>query len=387
MTQHQERKLHTHTHLVTVARSELGGTFRSPLNDTSLSLIGDCVMRPRSTGDRNRSHSGKPRHKRAKPQTSSDSDGSRPAHFPPITSSAPNNSSSESSQPKPTFFSPMLMPVQPPYYSVPPQPGAMQPHGVPVVVQPEQTQSVMQVMNPFMSPVMAVIVPYPTNYTIYPQAVPAVAPHGLVPPPFAHPSFMSLMDNPPAQLGPSSMPSAPGAPPSSPISSQWPEEDVDGAQPTALFSSSRSSSPLQLNLLQEELPKPNAPQSNTGRAESLHEQRAKVVTLSENKLGMCNVTIRTMARLTLDSGLFIRLEGVKSLSVMFFLKEDAPSDSGNQDARSTSSVLLDLLLHEDARSGTGSNASGSGSAESGGSLGSGSGLGSNGTSTSHTGTE
>lgn len=110
-----------------------------------------------------------------------------------------------------------------------------------------------------------------------------------------------------------------------------------------LFSSSRSSSPLQLNLLQEELPKPNEGQSSTGhnRAESLHEHHAN--------------------------------EG------------DNPSDSGNHDTQSTSSELLDMLLQEDARSGTGSNASGSGSGESGGSLGSGSGSGSNGTSTSHTG--
>uniref|UniRef100_A0A8C5EUT3 PAS domain-containing protein n=1 Tax=Gouania willdenowi TaxID=441366 RepID=A0A8C5EUT3_GOUWI len=65
-----------------------------------------------------------------------------------------------------------------------------------------------------------------------------------------------------------------------------------------------------------------------------------------------------------------------------FAQGDAPSESGNHDAQSTSSELLDLLLQEDARSGTGSNASGSGSGESGRSLGSGSG--SNGTSTSHT---
>ncbi|KAF5901053.1 period circadian protein 3-like isoform X1, partial [Clarias magur] len=309
---------------------------------------GDYVMRPLSTGDWNRSHSGKPRHKRAKPQASSDSDGSRPAQFLPIASSAPNNYSSESSQPKPNsnVFSPVVMPIQPPYYPVPPQAGAMQP----TVVQPEQTQAVMQVMNPFMSPVVAVIMPYPANYTLYPQAVPGMpdvpsaAPPALVPPPFPYPSFMSLTDNTPAQPDPSSVPSASGELLSSPISSPWLEEDMDGAQPTALFSSSRSSSPLQLNLLQEELPKPNAPQSNAGRAESLREQHAK--------------------------------------------EEDAPSDSGNQeDAQSTSSVLLDLLLHEDACSGTGSNASGSGSGESGGSLGSGSGsgLGSNGTSTSHTG--
>lgn len=74
------------------------------------------------------------------------------------------------------------------------------------------------------------------------------------------------------------------------------------------------------------------------------------------------------------------------ISILFLcLQEDAPSESGNQDAHSTSSEMLDQLLQEDARSGTGSNASGSGSGESGGSLGSGSGLCSNGTSSSHTG--
>nr|QGW67272.1 period 3 [Rhamdia quelen] len=301
---------------------------------------GDYVMR---------SHSGKPRHKRAKPQVSSDSDGSRPGHFLPTTSSAPNNSSSEPFQPKPNFFSPVLMPVQPPYYPVPAQTAAVQPPSVPAVVQPEQTQPqpLVQVINPFMSPVMAVVVPYAGNYAIYPQTVPGVAgvpclTPGVMPHQFPQTSFMPLISNPPVQPVP--VPSAAGASLSSPASSPpWPEEDedVDGAQPTALFSSSRSSSPLQLNLLQEELPKPSAPQSNTARAESLHEQHAQ--------------------------------------------EEDTPGDPGNQDAQSTSSVLLDLLLQEDARSGTGSNVSGSGSGESRGSLGSGSGTRSNGTSTSHTG--
>lgn len=239
-------------------------------------------MRPLSTGDWNRSHSGKPRHKRAKPQASSDSDSSPPGHFLPMTSPAPNNSSSESSNLKPNIFSPILMPVQPPYYPVPPPPEAMQPPDVPVGGQPEQMQPVMQVMNPFMSPVMAVIMPYPGSYTIYSQAVPGmpgvpgVPSSGLVPPQIPYPSFMPLIDNPPAQTGPSLMPSAPGTLLSAPISSPWPEEDMDGAQPTALFSSSRSSSPLQLNLLQEELPNPNALHSSTGRAESLQEQHDKV---------------------------------------------------------------------------------------------------------------
>ncbi|KAI4904845.1 hypothetical protein NFI96_018230 [Prochilodus magdalenae] len=277
----------------------------------------------------NTSHSGKPKHKRPKPQCSSDSDASPPGMCPPLCSPAPNNSSSESS--KPNFISPMLMPVQPPYYPMPAPPSAEQPPGtVPMVLQPEQMQPMqplVQVMNPF--PIVAVILPYPGNY-VYPQGVAGV--QGIGPPPFFHqPPCMSMV-NTPSQVGPSGMPPAPTTLMSSPILSPWQGEDLDPAQPTALFSSSRSSSPLQLNLLQEELPKPSEPQSSTGRPESLHEQHAK--------------------------------------------GEDAPSESANQDAQSTSSVMLDLLLHEDARSGSG---------ESGGSLGSGSGLGSNGTSTSHTG--
>ncbi|XP_059391446.1 period circadian protein homolog 1-like isoform X3 [Carassius carassius] len=56
-------------------------------------------------------------------------------------------------------------------------------------------------------------------------------------------------------------------------------------------------------------------------------------------------------------------------------KENGETNESNQDAMSTSSDLLDLLLHEDSRSGTGSAASGSGSSGTGCS---GSGLGSSG---------
>ncbi|XP_052418309.1 period circadian protein homolog 1 isoform X2 [Carassius gibelio] len=56
-------------------------------------------------------------------------------------------------------------------------------------------------------------------------------------------------------------------------------------------------------------------------------------------------------------------------------KENGETNESNQDAMSTSSDLLDLLLHEDSRSGTGSAASGSGSSGTGSS---GSGLGSSG---------
>ncbi|XP_072522660.1 period circadian protein homolog 3 [Salminus brasiliensis] len=306
----------------------------------------DSMAHSNHRGGWNTSHSGKPDHKRPKPQPSSDSEGSRPVMNPPLCSPAANNSSSESS--KPNFISPMLMPMQmpmqPPYYPMTAPPGVEQPPGaVPMVLQPEQMQAMqplVQVMNPFMSPVMAVILPYPSNYAVYPQGVPGIQGVGPFHPPFPQPTYMSMVNTPP-QAGPSGMPPAPNTLPGSPVLSPWQVDDLDAAQPTALFSSSRSSSPLQLNLLQEELPKPTDPQSSTGRPESLHEQIVK--------------------------------------------GEDAPRKSGNQDAQSTSSVMLDLLLHEDAQSGTGSNASGSGSGESGGSLGSGSGLGSNGTTTSHTG--
>uniref|UniRef100_A0AAQ6A0L9 PAS domain-containing protein n=1 Tax=Amphiprion ocellaris TaxID=80972 RepID=A0AAQ6A0L9_AMPOC len=189
-----------------------------------------------------------------------------------------------------------------------------------------------QSFNPYMTPVMAVILPnYPTFTPGYPSIFPPPAP-----------SMVSQAPITMASFAPASASFAQIQPQFQPSSSVGEEEEAAG--PRALFSSSRSSSPLQLNLLQEELPKPNEGQSMS-------------LMLSVN-LHLC---------------------------LIHHQFGDAPSDSGNHDAQSTSSELLDMLLQEDARSGTGSNASGSGSGESGGSLGSGSGSGSNGTSTSHTG--
>ncbi|PIO28376.1 hypothetical protein AB205_0166900 [Aquarana catesbeiana] len=99
-----------------------------------------------------------------------------------------------------------------------------------------------------------------------------------------------------------------------------------------LFSHSRSSSPLQLVLLQEELPKPAEPQEGAN---------------AENQ------------------------SDVKCA--------DAAEDSGNNDSHSASSELFDLLLQEDSQSGTGSAASGSGSANS-----SSLGIGSNGSTSNRT---
>ncbi|XP_017160431.1 period circadian protein homolog 3 isoform X2 [Poecilia reticulata] len=339
-------------------------------------------MRPISAGGWNRSRRAKPRRKRPKPQGSSDSYASPTGPVP--YSSWP---SSESSQPQMAETYSQTSPVPVPFFPVlgnpaaeqprPPQPPAATPamlqppnqlgynfnvmpsgQGQPALqpLQMEPLQNVQnfysplplvsaQSFNPYMPPVMAVILPsYPNltpGFPSVPSAVPqgpsmitGYAPGGV--------SFPQLQPQFQVQTGPRAQ-TSPGLLLSSQKAASSIGEEEEAAGPQALFSSSRSSSPLQLNLLQEELPRQSEGQSSTGlnHPESLHEHHA--------------------------------IEG------------DAPSESGNQDAQSTSSELLDLLLQEDARSGTGSNASGSGSGESGGSLGSGSGSGSNETSTSHTG--
>uniref|UniRef100_A0A1A8RPV3 Period homolog 3 n=1 Tax=Nothobranchius rachovii TaxID=451742 RepID=A0A1A8RPV3_9TELE len=343
-------------------------------------------LRPLSAGGWNRTRRGKLRHKRPKPQGSSDSYASPagPLYCVP-DSSWP---SSESSQPHMTKTHCQTSPLQGTFFSVTGKPSTEQlprlqqmPAATPAQLQPsdqlsynfnimqlgqsqpgmppvhmEPLQNVQnfynphpmasaQSFNPYMAPVMAVIMPnYPTFTpgfpSVYLPSMSSVAPQ----PPnimtsFAPGSASHVQPQFPAQPGPHTQ-TSPGLPLCSQRASSVGEEE-EAAEPRALFSSSRSSSPLQLNLLQEELPRLSEGQSSTGhnRSESLHEQLAN--------------------------------------------KGEAPSESSNNDAQLTSSELLDLLLQEDARSGTGSNASGSGSGESGGSLGSGSG--SNGTSTSHTG--
>ncbi|KAJ8360575.1 hypothetical protein SKAU_G00171000 [Synaphobranchus kaupii] len=332
---------------------------------------GEYAMRPVSGSKKLKT--GKPKHKRPNPQGSSVSYTSPPGNIP--DSSWPP---SESSQPQPApsmgFVPPLLMPVQAPYFTTLGQVGGDTTGPAPMtnspfnacsqqgevlfVLQPDQIVQPMQYMqpmqnmqpvqnmSPYMAPVMAVMLPnysaYP-NYPMYPQGMtPAVAP---APPLLPQPFNLLGFGHTPFHTGyspqPATLVSSPSSPPflasSKPPSSLG--EDLDATQPTALFSSSRSSSPLQLDLLQEELPKSAEPQSSTRRGESLQEAHAQ--------------------------------------------EDDAASDRGNHDAQSTSSKMVDLLLQEDACSGTGSNASGSRSGESGRSLGSGSA--SNGTSTSHMG--
>ncbi|KAM8917599.1 LOW QUALITY PROTEIN: period circadian protein homolog 2-like [Spinachia spinachia] len=196
-----------------------------------------------------------------------------------------------------------------------------------------------QGITPCTTPVMTVILPsYPTftvgSPSIYPPCSPSMLPQAAITMTDIAPSIVPFSKPFVAQPGLNTQ-DCMGPLFFSPRATSFVGEEA--AEPQALFSSPRSSSPLQLNLLQEELPKltEGLPSTGDNHAESL-------LVLHANQCGN-------------------------------------PSESGNQ-AQPTSSELLDLLLQEDARSRTGSNASGG---ESGASLRSGSG--SKGTSTSHTG--
>ncbi|XP_072012403.1 period circadian protein homolog 3 isoform X2 [Engystomops pustulosus] len=290
------------------------------------------------------------KHKRQKPMESSDSNGSPPNIAPrprrpgPMPPSWP---SSEVSHPSPSnmaFPAPMMFPIQPGY----PMPGFQLPHmatnvagdctnstSAPESVPQSNISYNMQPYPAFPSPYMGTFMTlFLPNYNMYPHV------NQQIPPPF----FPNQYPCPPSYpytgmpVSPQTMPPQfptdlvdPTSRASSPMSAEE-QQEVQSDDPH-LFSNSRSSSPLQLVLLQEELPKPAEPPEGT-----------------------------TMENPT----------DIKCV--------DTAEDSGNNDSHSASSELFDLLLQEDSQSGTGSAASGSGSANSS-SLGSGSnGSTSNGTS-------
>lgn len=171
-----------------------------------------------------------------------------------------------------------------------------------------QPMAPAQSINPYVAPVMAVILPNYLNFTqgypsIYPPSAPSMLPQapinmtGFAPcsTPFPQPLFQT-QPGPQTQtpLGPLLC---------SPRASSSVGEEEEAAGPRALFSSSRSSSPLQLNLLQEELPKPNEGQSSTGHnhAESLHEQHTNKV----NKLP-CQPSSSTCLNLYFLTSFFLK---------------------------------------------------------------------------------
>ncbi|XP_069053461.1 period circadian protein homolog 2 isoform X1 [Lepisosteus oculatus] len=163
---------------------------------------------------------------------------------------------------------------------------------------------------------------------------------------------------------------------------------------------SRCSSPLQLNLLQlEEAPRSVERADNAGdkgAASSTAQPDEEPQPLSLSLPGLVN-SYGASANIPLTSRAFISKD---TLSLLMLKSEEnlvwnkvwyrgccntevgSPGDGPNSDAHSTSSDLLDILLQEDSRSGTGSATSGCGGSATSGSLGSGS----NGCSTSASGT-
>ncbi|KAM8927120.1 period circadian protein homolog 3 [Pelodytes ibericus] len=289
------------------------------------------------------------KHKRQKPMESSDSNGShpnlppRPRRQGPLPQSWPP---SEESHPSPSnlpFPPPVMIPIPPAYpmagfplphvNTVPGSypPSSVAPEGPPPSSMSYNIQPFPGFPPPYMGTLMAVILP---NYNMYPQMSPQIPPHFFQSPPFPCSASYPYtgMCGPLPQSMPSQIPTDyvdPTSRASSPMSAEV-QQEVHSEDPM-LFSNSRSSSPLQLVLLQEELPKSVETPEGT------------------------SVQIQTDIKCA-----------------------DAAEDSANNDSHSASSELFDLLLQEDSQSGTGSAASGSANSSS---LGSGSnGSTSNGTS-------
>ncbi|XP_075695529.1 period circadian protein homolog 3-like isoform X1 [Rhinoderma darwinii] len=273
------------------------------------------------------------KHKRQKPMESSDSNGSHP-NLPPRPRKTgplpPSWPPSEVSHPSPSnmaFPAPMI-PI-PPAYPMPwfqlPHTGTtvtgdctnstFTPESIPQSNISYNVQPFPAFPSPYMGTFMAVILP---NYNVYPPINQQIPPPFFptqypCPPPYPYAGMPVAPQTVPPQIPTDFM--EPTSRASSAMSAEE-QQEVQSDDPR-LFSNSRSSSPLQLVLLQEELPKPADPP-----------------------------------------------EGTKTENQVAIKCADTAEDSGNADSHSASSELFDLLLQEDSQSGTGSAASGSGSANS-----------------------
>lgn len=290
--------------------------------------------------------------KRLKHQESSDQLGSLPVNrqdaranaAPAPLNAAPSNSpswpsmGSQASLPA-TPFPPGMFPVYPIY------PQLSQPLPVPDPTRPPPTQMV--------PPMMAFVLP---NY-MFPQMGLPMSQPGAAPVQFYNPNY-SFPGVPPVPSVSNSVPVAANCAPSrssTPQSFIQTPAEREGAE-SPLFQS-RCSSPL--NLLQLEESPSNRLEVATALAAS---QQAPPTVQGAAAGGQTSANQRSSDDPSKEN-------------------ENAEAVESNQDAMSTSSDLLDLLLQEDSRSGTGSAASGSGSS---GTRSSGSGSGSNGCSFSGT---
>ncbi|XP_061090295.1 period circadian protein homolog 1-like isoform X2 [Conger conger] len=286
------------------------------------------------------------------------------------SSSWPNSVGSQASLPSLPYH-PAVLPLYPLYPPLAPP----MPHPAVDVPNPDASLryplQCAQLAPPLASPMMAFVLP---NY-IFPQpnppvlqpnlpiqqpnlSVPQSNPPVLQPnPPIPQASSTQEFYNPdhmfpfprPAPVAPAAALRAPPSRSSTPLSCSQPPPERDGTD-SPLFQS-RCSSPL--NLLQlEELP--------------------------SNRLEMSALVATQQATPTLNGAApdWTAQQGGVATMQASTNPSDAVGDgkenetteaneSSNQDAMSTSSDLLDLLLQEDSRSGTGSAASGSGSSRSG----------------------
>ncbi|XP_026017876.1 period circadian protein homolog 1b [Astatotilapia calliptera] len=270
---------------------------------------------------------------------------------PPTTSSSWPSVGSQASMP-PAAFPPGMLPIYPIY------PPLTQPLPVPDPSRFPPTQMV--------PPMMAFVLP---NYMFPQMGVPMCQP-GSTPGPFYNPNF-GYQGVPTAAVPTAAVPTAavpitvsnpmptPGtcalSRSSTPQSYTQTPADREGAE-SPLFQS-RCSSPL--NLLQLEESPSNRLEVATALAAS---QQASPSVQGGAARGQSSTNQRSSDDTSKEN-------------------ENGEANESNNDAMSTSSDLLDLLLQEDSRSGTGSAASGSGSS---GTRSSGSGSGSNGCSSSGT---
>ncbi|XP_015276506.1 PREDICTED: period circadian protein homolog 1 [Gekko japonicus] len=297
---------------------------------------------PRGPGCRGRSRKSKAKRvkqNRSSDSTSSPQDSTGPPQAPGAPAPSPWPPSGNSQASLPAMPYPAVMPTYPiPVF--PPRPGAS-----PCTEPSPNTLSAAQYPTPLLTPMVALVLP---NYVF---------------PPMNSAMGQSFFPGGPAfPFGPQ-----PGGTPTpgpetgtqAPSRSSTPHSMSQPERAESPLFESRCSSPLQLNLLQmEEMPKAcDRPEAGGG-------SQAGPTGTASDWAGVSN-----------GQGLAGGLNAQKETCMV------EAHDSSNNDALSSSSDLLDLLLQEDSRSGTGSAASGSGSAASG-SMGSGS----NGGSTSASGT-
>ncbi|XP_069026073.1 period circadian protein homolog 1b [Embiotoca jacksoni] len=288
-----------------------------------------------------------------------------PFHMPlgaPTTSSSWPSVCSQASAP----FAPGVLPIYPVYPPLPqpllPQPLLQQP----LLQQPLLPQTLLPQPLPvpdptrfppsqIVPPMMALVLP---NY-MFPQmgapiAQPAATPGHFYNPNFTYPGApVATVPNVVSHPGPIPGTCAPSRS-STPQSYSQTPIDREGAQ-SPLFQS-RCSSPLNLLQLEE------SPSNRLEVATTLAASQQATPSVQGGAAGGQSAANQSSDDTSKEN-------------------ENVEANESNQDAMSTSSDLLDLLLQEDSRSGTGSAASGSGSS---GTRSSGSGSGSNGCSSSGT---